>query len=444
MNFAIAAKELGWKLRNIDPDSEIGPPCIDSRKCSPGQVFWALKGNRDGGQFAEEALNKSVQAAVVTPYWVTKIHPGEPLVVVDDVLEALTGFSRLARKKFSGKVFALTGSCGKTGAKEIISAVLAPKYRVLKSPASYNNHIGLPFTLCQLSPQWDIAVLEMGANHPGEIAALCEIARPTAGLITMVGRAHLEGFGNIKGVAEAKGELFRGLTGPGTAFVNFDDPFVVEQSTAVSNRIGYGFGFTPAGQGFARLYQGVPVENDSFTVLNERYTFPLPGFMMIHALSAVAVGLTWGVEAFKIARALESFPGVKGRMQKLQFEGITIYDDVYNCSPSSLKAALEFIAGLPEGRKIAVLGDMMELGDFSPAEHQRAIAISRELDIHAWFTIGENYSKIENANNFSNLQELTQELRQTAKPGDIILFKGSRTMEMERILNEFIGRNGKG
>ena len=444
MKFAQTANELGWELRNIDPNSEIGPPCIDSRKCAAGQLFWALQARRDGGQFAEDALQKSAQAAVVTPYWVTKIHPSEPLVVVDDVLQALTAISRLARRNFTGKVFALTGSCGKTSAKDIISAVLAQKYRVLKSPASYNNHIGVPFTLCQLSPEWDIAVLEMGANHPGEIAALCEIAKPTAGLITMVGRAHLEGFGDLKGVAETKGELFRGLTGKRTAFVNFDDPYVVGQSIVVPNPIGYGFSFPPAEHGFARLYRGIMGESGGFTVLNERYAFPFPEFMMIHALSAVAVGHTWGVEPFKIARALKSFPGVERRMQKMRFEGVTIYDDVYNCNPSSLKAALEFIVSLPEGGKIAVLGDMMELGDFSAEEHQNAIDLCRKLGLHAWFTIGEHYGKIEGANNFSNLEELNAELSQTAKPDDVILFKGSREMKMERILNKFTGRNGKG
>ena len=444
MKFGRAAAEFGWTLQNVNPEWEINRPCIDSRNCQAGEVFWGIKGERDGSQFAANALAKGAQAVVITSEWIDSVSSGSPIVMVDDSLGALTELGALMRREFSGRVLALTGSCGKTTAKELLAFVLSTKYKVLKNPGSYNNHIGVPFTLAQLdSGGYDIAVIEIGANHRGEIAELCQIVQPTAGLITMVGRAHLEGLGNIKGIAEAKGELFRALSAGKTAFVNFDDGYVVGQSQAVSNRVGYGFGYPPAGQAFARIYQGI--SNDGgFSVLNENYKFPFPDFMKIHALCAVAVAHTWGVETFNIAKALESFKGVEGRMQRKDAGGVIIYDDVYNCNPSSLKAALEFISHITQGRKIAVLGDMLELGEFSEEEHLRAIQLCGELNFDKWFTYGERYAEVEGANNFDSRELLIDALTDYVLQGDVVLFKGSRSMRMEEAMERFINRISRG
>ncbi len=440
MKLLRVAQSLGWKSRNVDDELELGPPCIDSRTCQPGDVFWGLKGKRDGGQFAAAALDSRALAVVVSEEWANKLPPEKPVVIVDDVLKALTSLAVLARSEFKGKVFALTGSCGKTGAKELIAHVLSQKYKVLKSPASYNNEIGVPFTVSQLGEEWQAAVLEIGANHPGEIASLCQVARPEMGLITMVGRAHLEGFGSIKGVAEAKGELFRNLTGDKIAFVNFDDAYVVGQSAGMSKRIGYGFGLPPAGQGFARIYRGVLKPGRGFSLLERDLVFQYPDYMMIHSLSAAAVGHFMGVESYKIEEALKSFPGVPGRMQRLEVGGVVIYDDTYNSNPSSLQAALAFIAGIPEGRKIAVLGAMKELGEYSGEEHSRAIEICRELKFDKCFTLGDEFADIADSNYYEDKSELARDLLEFVKPGDTALFKGSRLLKMEDILKTFTDR----
>ena len=443
MNFGDTAKLLGWELRNIETGWDVGPASFDSRRTYPGDLFFGLTGEINGGKFAESALNKGARAAVVSREWAGKIPAGKPVIPVDDPLQALADLGKLQRQNFSGKVLGITGSCGKTTAKDTISHVLSQKYRVLKSPASYNNHIGVPYTLSQLSPEYDIAVIEMGANHPGEIAGLCEIAQPTAGMITMVGRAHMEGFGDLRGVAEAKGELFRGLTISKTAFVNFDDPYVTGQSAGLQIRIGYGFSFPAAGQGFARIYQGIKQKN-SFSVLNERFVFPFPDFMQIHALAAVTIGHFWNVETYKIRDAMKTFPGVKGRMRKFEHEGITLYDDTYNSNPSSLGAAMKFIAGQPGGRKIAVLGDMMELDDFSREEHERALNKARDLGFYRVFTYGEAFAQAGSDEPYDSHEKLAAALLRTAQRGDMVLFKGSRLTEMEKVLNHFVPESERG
>lgn len=443
MNFGETSNTLGWKLRNIEAGWEVGPAAFDSRRTYPGDLFFGLVGEIDGGKFAEAALNKGARAAVVSRDWAGRIPAGKPIIPVDDPLQALADLGKLQRRNFSGQVLGITGSCGKTTAKETISHVLSQKYRVLKSPASYNNHIGVPYTLSQLSPAYDIAVIEIGANHPGEIAGLCEIAQPTAGMITMVGRAHMEGFGDLQGVAEAKGELFRGLTISKTAFVNFDDPYVTGQSTDLQIRIGYGFSFPAAGQGFARVYQGIKRKN-SFSVLNEKFVFPFPDFMQIHALAAVVIGHFWDVETFKIKDAMKTFPGVKGRMRRFEHEGVILYDDTYNSNPSSLGAAMKFIAGQSGGRKIAVLGDMMELGDFSGEEHERALSMARDAGFYKVFTCGDAFARAGSDEPYESHDKLGEALLRTAQKGDIILFKGSRLTEMEKVLNHFIPEDERG
>jgi len=438
MKYREAEISCGWRLRNIKAEAEIGPPAFDSRKIGREEVFFGLKGEIDGGRFALDAWNKGAQAVVVTEEWVQTLPAEARIVIVNDALKALTDLGRAVRSKFTGKVLGITGSCGKTSAKELISQVLSQKYRVLKNPASFNNHIGVPYTLARLDKdKFDMAVIEMGANHPGEIAGLCQIAAPTAGLITMVGRAHLEGFSDLKGVAKAKGELFRGLTGAKTAFVNFDDAFVTGQSSCIQARIGYGFAFPAEGQGFARIYQGIKTE-DGFKVLNEDFYFPQPDYMKIHALSAAAIGHFWGVETYKIREALGSFPGVKGRMQRYEKDGVVFYDDTYNANPTSLNAALSFIAGLPGGRKIAVLGDMKELGSFSLEEHQRVLENADNLGFFRVLTLGENFLQAGSKENCRTAEEAAERLKSILKAGDTVLFKGSRAMQVEKVLNYFI------
>ena len=437
MKFQNAVDRFGWKTRNVNLDSEIGLPCIDSRKILNGDVFWAMKGERDGGEFAESALEKGAQVAIVVEEWAEKLKSDAPVIIVEDVLQALTDLAGLKRDEFKGQVIAITGSCGKTTIKDLLTLVLSKKYRVLKSPASYNNHIGVPFTLCSLKDEHEIAVVEIGANHPGEIAELSKIAKPDAGLITMIGDAHLEGFGDIIGVAKAKGELFRELYGEKIAFVNFDDPNVIRQSEVVENKIGFGFSEPPSYIEFKKIYSGKIEKGFGFSVDGQEIEFPFPEYLAIHALAAAAVGLHYNVPIDQIADAVCKFKGVKGRMQKVEVQGIRLYDDTYNSNPSSLKAALEYIAGLPGGKKIAVLGDMLELGDYSLREHQKVLLYAKNIDFHTVLTMGENFSAASSENNFTDDASLIEALQKITEKGDIILFKGSRMMQMERILEKF-------
>jgi len=437
MQFGAAAEKYGWRLKNIQPESEIAPPAFDSRKLNVGELFFALKGALDGGKFALDAWRKGAQAVVVTPEWINTLPSDAAAVIVDDTLKALTDLARLTRAAFTGNVLAVSGSCGKTGAKELFSYVLSQKYRVLKNPASFNNHIGLPCTLARLGNEYDIAVLEIGANHPGEIADLCRIAAPTAGLITMIGNAHLEGFGDIRGVAKAKGELFRSLSGDKTAFVNFDDPNVIDQSAGLKNRIGYGFAFPPEGQQFRRIYQGISSEH-GFAALDQEFEFHQPDFLKIHALAALAVAHYWGVEIDKIKHALKTCPALKGRMQRFEKDGIIFYDDTYNANPTSVAAALNFIAGFKHRRKIAVLADMLELGNAAIELHRRILEAADKLGFAKVFTLGENYLKAGSKDNYTTPLQTAEKLKKLLRKGDIILFKGSRLMKVEQVLDYFI------
>lgn len=437
MKFGETARVLGWQLRNIASEESIGAPNFDSRKIIEGELFFGLRGEIDGGKFAESALKRGAQAAVVSEEWADKMPAGSRYIVVEDPLEALTQLGRLTREQFKGRVFAVTGSCGKTTVKELMKHVFSSKYRVLCNPGSFNNHIGVPYTLSRLNDNYDIAIIEMGANHPGEIAGLCRITKPDAGLITMVGRAHLEGFGDMAGVAEAKGELFRGLNGQRTAFVNFDDAYVTGQAVAVQKRIGYGFNFPAGGMSFARIYQGI-MGSGGFSVLHEYFEFPFPDFMQIHALSTTAAAHSWGVDTHLIKEALKSFPGVKGRMKRYEYKGSLFYDDTYNANPSSLSAALKFIANLPGGRKIAVLGDMMELGKFSDEEHLRVLETARILGYHSVMTFGDNFAKAGSSLSFDSHEIMAKEIEAILKPGDIVLFKGSHSMGIDKVLDFFV------
>ena len=437
MKFAAASYELGWELRSVNPKAEIGPPCNDSRKISPGEVFWGLEGARDGGEFAADALKRGAQAVIVNRKWADILPPGSPMVVVGDTQVALNAFAGNIRQKFRGKVLGLTGSCGKTTAKELIYQVLSRKHRVVRSFASYNNHIGVPFTLSKLNGDVDIAVVEMGANHRGEISTLCEIARPTAGIITNVGRAHLEGFRTLRGVAEAKGELFRGLIGDKIGFVNFDDAYVIGQSKVIPHRVGYGFGLPPQGQGFPRIYRAVE-HPGGFSLFNREYRFPFPPFMMIHALSAAAIGLFWGVPTDDIIDAIAGFEGVPGRMARREIGGIVIYDDTYNSNPSSLQAALQFISTLDKKRKIAVLGEMREMGASEVEEHENAVKMLKDCGFHRWFTFGGAFEAVPDSNCYDDKAEIATKVAGFLREGDIVLFKGSRATGMETVLEEVV------
>jgi len=426
----------------------------DSRRCGAGEIFVALRGEKfDGHQFVAQVLTAGALAAVVEKGWYAsqKKASGNFIVVVDTLL-ALQQIGRAIRRRWGKTVLAITGSNGKTTTKELVASVLAQNKSAHKTAGNLNNHIGVPLTLAELSHGHDIAVIEMGMNHDGEIARLCEIAEPNYGLITNVGRAHIEFFKTLDGVAKAKGELFAYLRARGgIAFLNADDPKLRTVLPSGAKAITYGLQQPAQVPG-----KIVSVDENGCVILawrNKNIHLTIPGAHNAgNALAAIAVGEHFGVAPEKIRLALESAPPMTKRMQILRLKSpfgrgeLTIINDAYNANPESMRAALEFLAAMPirvSGRRIAVLGDMLELGEAASSAHEEIGLMIRELSIHAVFAYGPNMRHLvaaigetKWAEHFENKLRLCEEVGRSIRPDDVILLKGSRGMAMEEVVEK--------
>jgi UDP-N-acetylmuramoyl-tripeptide--D-alanyl-D-alanine ligase len=432
---------------------------FDSRTLRRGELFWALRGEKaDGHEFLESAFAAGAAAAVVSGKWFHTAggrFPRGAFVIVDDPLQALQAAARAHRKRFDIPVIALTGSNGKTSTKELLAAALAEKYRLLKSEGNFNNHIGVPLTLLKISAETELVLTEMGTNHPGEIAALCAIARPTAGLVLNVGPAHLEGFGNIAGVAREKESLLTSLPADGAAFLNLDDARVRRMQSTARRKIG--FGFRPAAaalrEGFAQIIRARR-HGGAGAFQIERTVFKLnwPGMhQQANALAAAVVAYDFGVPWEASARRFAQMPPLSGRMEVRTIAGVTILDDTYNANPASTAAALETLNALPvQGRRIVVLGDHLELGKCSKRLHRRLAAevlgtLFRSDDRAEVFLIGAQmraaYDVMQPSGkqafyfpDGTDIERITGEIYKALSPGDAILFKASRGMALDRIV----------
>ncbi len=423
---------------------------IDSRQIQPGEVFVAIRGERhDGHQFINEVLQKQALAVMVDEGWWQANQErmaDHTVLVVEDTLTALQTLAHRYRQRIDPKVIGLTGTNGKTTTKELVSRVLARRYRVHKTPGNLNNHIGVPLTLLSMPSKTDIAVVEMGTNHFGEIATLCRIADPDYGLITNIGRGHTEFLQDLDGVRRAKQELFDYLADSGTAFVNVDDPMVVKAADAagVRRRITYAFEH-PAD------IRGTELRLDSrghahFNVDGNEFMVGVPGLHnAANALAAVALGLHFRVPEKDMVDALaQPALEVSGRMRVWTLAGRTIIDDSYNANPESMRAALEFLQKIPAGgRKFAVLGDMFELGDLRLQSHQEVLQIAQRLGIDFVWVTGDAMAEAFREGRFEQKpgfrwfaghEELAHELIHGCKRGDVLLIKGSRGMRMENII----------
>ena len=430
------------------PEAEIESISINSRTIKPGAVYFALDGQRfDGHDFVKSAFEKGAICCVVKKSWQAdqKSAASRMLVRVADPLDSLQQLAKNYRSNYNIPVLAITGTNGKTTTKEMIAAVLAARYQIIKTIGNLNNHIGLPLSLMQLDKKSEIAVLEMGANHSGEIKTLCDIAAPTHGLITNVGSGHLEFFGSVNKVAKAKAELFDSLPSDGGAFVNLDDERIKKIKRHVSDQVTFGF------QPEADIKGQFLEMNDSGCAgfrLQDTVDIQLqtPGRHKIYnALAAAAAGIYWQVPIKNIADVLANFSSYSKRMELYQLGNTTILLDAYNSNPDSLTAALEslnYLAQKREGRAIAVLGDMLELGDYSENAHQRAGEQAAHMNLDALFLYGDfslackqGYinSKGKYAQIYSDKTELAQGLFDFIKNGDLILIKGSRGMAMETV-----------
>ncbi len=423
----------------------------DSRAVKEYELFVALRGaNFDGHKFLTEAFEKGCAAAVVDASARLDAVQTMPLLVVSDTTKALGELGRYCRQKFSIPVIAIAGSNGKTTTKEMVTAVLSQKYRVLSTQGNLNNQIGVPQTLFRLEKKHQIAIVEIGTNHPGEIQHLCDILEPTHGLITNVGREHLEFFTNLTSVAKEEAALFDRLRKQkGTvAFVNADDKRVVAKSKKLKTAVTYSF-TTRRSSVSGKLLgaNGSGCASFSFSAKSAKRAtkvqLQIPGAHNAHnALSAAAIGLTFKVPSKQIKAALEKFTPAGKRMEILNINGVMIFNDTYNANPDSTLAALLTLASATvAGKKIAVLADMKELGEASFDEHSRLGKEVSRLSIDYLFTFGEHARKIHEAATLTNKLHyeqrnvLAEYVAELLSPGDAVLVKGSRSMQMENVVS---------
>jgi UDP-N-acetylmuramoyl-tripeptide--D-alanyl-D-alanine ligase len=425
---------------------------IDSRKVRPGDLFFAFPGARyDGHDFVGQALEAGAAAAVVTRP--VKDAKEKPLILVSDPLDALQGLARYYRRLFNIPVVGVTGSTGKTTTKDIIAGVLGKRWRVLKNEGNYNNEIGLPLTLLRMERSHQVAVLEMAMRGRGEIAALCEIGRPQVGVITNIGKTHLELLGSQEAIAKAKGELLEALPSDGCAVLNAEDPWQLRLASRVRRKvIFYGMDENCAVRASDITLQ--ELEGVKFllrTPSGEVPCFlPIPGRHNVYnALAAAAVGHYFGLTPEEIASGLGSPSRTGMRLEVMDgVNGIKIIDDSYNASPASVRAALELLAAVSGRRKIAVLGDMYELGAESLSGHREVGEKAALLHVDCLCAVGELARETaagaaqaglppERIHVFQKKEEAAAFLQSFLSEGDIVLIKGSRGMRMEEI-TEFL------
>ena len=364
----------------------------DSRKITPGCLFFAFKGETfDGNSFVPQAIAQGAALCVTTD----KQHQGRPeCMVVDDALQTLQQLAAYHRSRLTIPVVGVTGTNGKTTTKELVHAVLSRRYRTHATAGNYNNHLGVPLTLLSIPADAEMAIVEMGANHPGEIEALCRIADPDAGLITNVGRAHLEGFGSFEGVVRTKTELYRYLAAKrGLAFVNADNERLMHESAQLA-RITYGTAQGADVRG-TLVADGTPTTHFYFEVGDNVYnvrTHLLGNYNFDNGMAAVAVGLHYGVEPFDIKEAIEHYEPSNRRSQYKATERNRLFLDCYNANPSSMNAAVESFAALPYPNKIPMLGGMKELGQESEQEHRAIVSRLLQGDYAMIVLVGPEFA----------------------------------------------------
>jgi UDP-N-acetylmuramoyl-tripeptide--D-alanyl-D-alanine ligase len=436
----------------LGPDTGFVGVSTDSRSVQAGELFVALRGpNFDGHAFVAQAQARGAAAAVVEH----AVDAPLPMLQVADSLVALGALAREWRGRFELPVIAVTGSFGKTTVKEMMAAIVASRGEVLATRGNLNNEIGLPLTLFGLDRQHRVAVLELGANHAGEIARMTAICRPNVGVITAAGPVHLEGFGSLEGVARAKGELYAGLPADGIAVINQDDAFAPLWHELAGARRCIGFGLQ-SGAEFRAEHISQSLDADG-PLLEFRLVTPdgtadarlaLPGrHNALNALAAAAATWAAGWSVDEIVAGLGRVAGVRGRMSlRKARSGALLIDDTYNANPVALQAAIEYATALP-GETWLVLGDMRELGEASAEMHAAAGRLARERGIARLYTLGpESAAAAEafgDARHFGTLGELADALERDVPAGINLLVKGSRSMRLETVIERLVSGEGR-
>ncbi len=439
----------------------------DTRKILPGSLFFALKGEKfDANTFARQAIEAGAAYAIIDN---AAFHINEKYILVDDVLTALQDLARHHRSQLSIPVIGLTGTNGKTTTKELINSVLSQHYKTQATQGNLNNHIGVPLTILTIDSAHEMAVIEMGANHQKEIELLCGIAQPTHGLITNVGKAHLEGFGGVEGVKKGKGELYDYLgkseslevgeseskKANGVAFINSDSAVLLEmeQARGLKSVVFYGTGSAD------NLVTGQLIENSPLLTLewennNSGKSYQVKtqltgAYNLDNILAAICIGVYFGLSDDEINKGIESYQPKNNRSQIVQTETNTLICDYYNANPSSMFVAIENIGKISAKRKVLILGDMFEMGDESAAEHAAVIKKAMETPVDERIFIGKDFFKAESTMDYGRwtmdskpifyetAEDAIKGLKANPVKNSTILIKGSRGMALERLVALF-------
>lgn len=437
-----AAAALG--LPQMQAQATLADVCTDTRKIQPGSLFVCLRGERfDGHSFASQAAQLGAAALLVD-------HPVDadvPQLVVTDTGKALLQLAGWYRRRFQLPVVGLTGSVGKTTTKEFIALVLGAKYNTLKTQGNLNNEIGVPQMLFRLEDSHTAAVIEMGMNHFGEISRLTRAVAPTVGLITNIGVSHIENLGSRAGILQAKLEILEGMAPDAPLIVNIDNDML--RTVKLGDRPLLTFAIDDPSADFTATDIAEQGSTTTFTVHHSTFiqpvTIPTVGIHNVYnALAAMAVGYVTGVDPVAAASALANYVPAGMRQNLVQVGGVQVIEDCYNASPDSMRAALQTLGKLPVHRRYAVLGAMLELGDYAKEAHTQVGKMAAENGIDGVLAYGADAAYIveaakqaglENARLFDTKEALAQSLAQQVQPGDGVLFKGSRGMHLEDVMH---------
>jgi UDP-N-acetylmuramoyl-tripeptide--D-alanyl-D-alanine ligase len=433
------------EMNNVSgPDLEVSGWSVDSRTLAPGDLYFALRGpSHDGHGFVEEAQRKGAAGVVVD-------HPVEGIrnaVIVDDTLQALQSLAGWARREWGGQVVAVTGSAGKTTTKDAIAHLLAVEMKVGKTIGNLNNHVGAPLSILRLPDDCQVAVLELGMNHAGEIRDLAEIAGPNVGVVTNVGYAHTEFFADIEGVAAAKRELIEALPEDGVAVLNADDSRVAGFKDSHGGRT-VTFGFSEGAQVRARELE-LSADRSQFEVDGVQFDIPLPGrHGVMNALAAIAVARVFDIPPKRLTEAARSFEKGKMRGERIDKDGISILNDCYNSNPEAVRAMVDVLGAIPARRRIAVLGEMLELGPSAEPLHREIGNYVARRGIDALIGIrGASAYMVDEAVRagmsgaayfFEDPETAGIFLLRMAREGDAVLFKGSRGVAVEKAMERLL------
>ncbi len=449
------AKAAGGKLLRGNPVSPVESLSTDSRSIQPGELFIPLTGERfDGHDYLSAALARSAGACLCRQDLTDKSDGFPNVVLVKDTLIALQQIAEAYRRKFNLRVAALTGSCGKTMVKELAAAIVSTKCRTLASEGNVNNEVGLPLQVLNLLPEHEAAVLELGTNHPGELEVLCRISRPSTGIWTNVGMGHIGYFGSLEEIQQEKSALVKAIPPDGLMILNADDPLVMATKSLCKGKV-VTFGMDNPADYHA---EDITVDADGvhFTVQGMEVKSGLVGRHSVsNILAALALGAEWGIDLQSGSEAVANVVPLGRRLLVVKLRGITLIDDCYNSNPNSLAAALQILHDHPGMRRIAVLGDMNELGAHAIAAHQAGGELAARLGIDRLYLVGDFAPYYQEGaalagmysgsiKTFANKEEMTSELMSEIHSGDVVLVKASHAEGLETVSDAIKCQWGEG